>query len=928
MKKIIFIFFCLFFSLLHAEDVKQGLLNKLLAPGPVIVGHKELEKVDCLSCHDAGKGVPNTLCLSCHKEIKESIDKKNTFHGLSSLRKNCIECHSDHKGRNYDSTIVDLKKFNHDLTGHVLHGKHKEIKCLDCHKETRAKMAIRKDGIEFMGATSTCKSCHQKQDVHLFKNDFANKDCNSCHSETKWKDNVKFDHFLESKFKLEGKHADMACSKCHTPSGNKIGPSVYKWENLKTDSCLACHKPYHKDTLSQKYSDGQCSKCHEQKTWKIPKFDHAVTGLTLKGKHLETTCIKCHQQTTVLPGITYKLLAGETKMFPHKWNGLLTTCVSCHKDIHLSGDFVSTRFGKMDKCETCHNEKSFKESINFNHNLDTRFKVDGKHKELTCIKCHTNSDVTKKDSPRIYHFKELEKDNCVICHKNPHLKTFTKKTLEKKCASCHMTSSWKDPKKSDQFNHNTDTRFVLDGKHKNIKCSTCHKEGENKIFKFDFSEKQFCEACHLNVHKNQFSEKFASKSCLECHNSESFKNLLKFDHGKTNFTLEGKHADPKVTCIQCHTATNKFISYKGANVRPAGVFKFLDDKKGLCESCHKNLHIDQFSQKFSNNSCLECHTLETFKDLKKFDHSKTKFVLDGKHLDQKVTCVSCHKPTKEFLVYKGVNLRPKGNFKFIDDQKGMCVSCHTNVHINQFTKNTLASSCTSCHTTQTFHQRKTFDHDSTKFPLIGFHEKADCLKCHIKTNESFKALPKNPMHRFIYEGSSPDNCTICHKDVHKGEYGNSCKGCHSESKKWKSIENFHKDFLLTGVHYTLKCNECHKDQRRLGGMSEACLMCHQKDDRHHGSLPNCRDCHKQEFWEVTTFKHSLTSFPLRGSHRVLSCDTCHSNGMYQGKSAECASCHIKDYNQATVHKNNVLIGTCNKCHQQFTWSPSVFGLLK
>lgn len=923
MKNIFLILFYVLFSSLHAQDVKQGILNKLLAPGPLIEGHKNLEKVDCLSCHDAGQGVPNGQCLACHKDIKQSIELKNTFHGLSSVKQNCIDCHTDHKGRAFDTTIIDQKTFKHDLTGKQLLGKHKEIKCVDCHKETRAKMLTRKTDIRFIGVTSTCKSCHQKNDVHLYTGEYANKDCNSCHNEIKWKDVQKFDHFKISQYKLEGKHAEMSCAKCHTPNGDKIGPGIYKWDKLKTDMCLSCHKPYHKDNLSEKYSDGQCIKCHDQTTWKIPKFNHTLTGLPLNGKHATATCIKCHVQNPPLPETSYKLLAGVSKVRPMKWSGLQAACITCHKDIHQSGGYNSTRFGKMDKCQTCHNERGFKEAVNFNHSLDTRFKIDGKHKELTCIKCHINTDVKNINSVRIYRFEKLEKDNCIICHKSPHLKTFSEKMREKRCASCHVTTSWKETRKSEQFNHSIDTLFPLEGKHLRIQCSACHKEGENKVFKFKFQEKQFCEACHTNVHDNQFSEKFSTKSCLECHNAETFKDLKKFDHKKTSFPLDGKHADTKVNCVDCHKATTEFISYKGINVRPKGNFKFVNDNKGYCESCHTNVHTNQFSPETSKNGCYDCHTTESFKDLSSFDHNTTKFALDGKHDDPKVTCVKCHKPTSEFIVYKGVNVRPKGNFIFtpVQEKKEFCEACHANVHRDQFTQDSSEKKCSTCHTTETFHERKTIDHADTRFPLLGFHSKVDCLKCHKETSDVFKVPPKNTKHKFVFFNStSKDDCTVCHKDAHKGEYGKSCVDCHSESKKWKTIQNFHKDFLLSGVHYSLKCVECHKDQRRLGGMSENCLMCHQKDDKHLGTLPNCKECHKQEFWEVTTFKHSLTSFPLRGAHRVTSCNSCHNTGVYQGKSNECISCHYQDKLKSTTVNHNIAgFETCSDCHGQFVF---------
>ncbi|HAZ14836.1 MAG: hypothetical protein A2X86_20895 [Bdellovibrionales bacterium GWA2_49_15] len=829
MKKIGFIFIYLFFSVTLAEEVKQGLLNKLLAPGPLIEGHKNLEKVDCLSCHNAGKGVPSSQCLSCHKEIKQSIDRKKSFHGLASASKHCIECHSDHKGREFDSTLVDGEKFNHELTGHILYGKHKTIKCVDCHKDKRTKKAIRQDDVRFAGLIASCASCHKKQDVHLFKGEIATKDCNACHSEIKWKGTSNFDHFVSSKFKLEGKHVEMSCGKCHTPEGEKIGPAIYKWENLKTENCLSCHRPFHLGTLSQKYNDGQCSKCHEQGSWKIPTFKHAVTGLRINAKHLEITCVKCHKQAPLPAETSYKMLSGPTKVIPYQWKGLQAACISCHKDIHLFDRLTSTRFGKLSQCQACHNERSFKETPNFNHRLDTRFNVDGKHTELTCIKCHLNTDLANKESPRIYRFQELEKDNCAICHKGPHLKTFSQKNLLQKCVACHVTSSWKETRKAGKFNHNIDTRFPLEGAHIKTQCITCHKNEKNKIYKFRYDDKQFCEACHTNVHKKQFSEKFSSKSCMECHDSNAFKNL------------------------------------------------------------------------------------------KKFDHSKTSFPLDGKHLDPKVSCEKCHRPTKEFITYKRINVRPKGIFQFYDDEKGLCEACHKNVHLNQFTKESLRKPCATCHTNQAFRPIKNIDHGTTSFLLIGQHKTTECTKCHVKTEEFFSNPPNNPIHKFIFDGMLTNNCKGCHKDVHKGDFGNSCTECHSEeTKKWKVDQKFHKDFLLTGVHYTLRCDECHKDQRRLGGIGDACLLCHQKDDKHSGRLPYCKECHKQDFWEVTTFKHSLTAFPLRGSHRVLSCDQCHRDGVYQGKSSECVSCHYKDRSKSVILNHNLAgFEDCSACHNQF-----------
>jgi len=241
---------------LHSSD-KQGILNKLLAPGPLIESHSKLEKADCLECHDAGKGVPNDKCLACHKELKASVEKKKTFHGQLA-NKNCIECHTDHKGRDFDSTNFNHKTFDHSKTGQPLSGKHKQIRCIECHKETREKFSVRKKEPRFLGLMANCTSCHKKDDVHLYQNDFAKKDCNECHNDIRWKDAKNFDHAKVSSFKLEGKHQEMKCAKCHTPEGDKKGPSIYKWPKLAEQNCLSCHANFHKNKYLRKYNDGKC----------------------------------------------------------------------------------------------------------------------------------------------------------------------------------------------------------------------------------------------------------------------------------------------------------------------------------------------------------------------------------------------------------------------------------------------------------------------------------------------------------------------------------------------------------------------------------------------------------------------------------------------------------------------------------------------
>jgi hypothetical protein len=271
---------------------QEGLLNKLLAPGPLIEGHKDLEHKDCLECHTAAAGVPNEKCLLCHKEIKKSMDRKTGYHALH--KKECFQCHADHKGRTFDSTKVNEETFDHKETGYQLLGKHEDIKCIKCHTETRAKKPVNKSGTRWFGLEKGCLECHKKDDVHFFKGDFANRDCGKCHGEILWKQDVKFDHLKDADYALIGNHGKLKCEKCHVPNGR--ASAKYEWANFKEKKCLSCHKDIHGKNLSPKYQNGDCAKCHGQDKWKIPDFSHEITGFALKGKHARTECIDCHKQ--------------------------------------------------------------------------------------------------------------------------------------------------------------------------------------------------------------------------------------------------------------------------------------------------------------------------------------------------------------------------------------------------------------------------------------------------------------------------------------------------------------------------------------------------------------------------------------------------------------------------------------------------------
>ena len=107
-----------------------------LSPGELSRVHKQLEGLsNCTKCHILGKKVSNQKCLDCHTELSNRIKSQKGYHVSAEVRgKECIICHSDHHGLDFQIVRFDEKSFNHTSTGFELSGAHIKSKCRDCHK--------------------------------------------------------------------------------------------------------------------------------------------------------------------------------------------------------------------------------------------------------------------------------------------------------------------------------------------------------------------------------------------------------------------------------------------------------------------------------------------------------------------------------------------------------------------------------------------------------------------------------------------------------------------------------------------------------------------------------------------------------------------------------------------------------------------------
>ena len=397
--------------------------------------------------------------------------------------------------------------------------------------------------------------------------------------------------------------------------------------------------------------------------------------------------------------------------------------------------------------------------------------------EGDCAKCHES--FSPQSQTRL----------CVACHKEIGFDRFLSKgfhgrqpaAAKRDCRSCHTDHKGRtfDIVQLDRetFNH-ANSNFQLAGAHKAGRCEGCHDRGV--AFR---KAPAACSGCHAkkDPHKGNLGQ-----ACDGCHSDDVWRRVKPFDHARTKFALEGAHKD--VACAACHVGEQ----YKGLAV--------------ACASCHQlqDVHAGRYGAK-----CQTCHDQSKWKTVR-FDHNKTKYPLRGAHA--KVKCDACH---------------PGDLYR--DRLATTCLSCHRKDDPH---KGQLGPRCEQCHNDASWRKKTEFDHDVSRFPLIGKHSVVPCEECHL--SQSYKGAPLA--------------CPECHKDQHhEGRVGSNCAPCHNPNAWARWIYNHDKQtkYPLTGAHRNLTCHACHatKNVAKIV-IATNCYGCHSRDDAHQGSFGrSCEQCH-------------------------------------------------------------------------------------
>jgi len=504
---------------------------------------------------------------------------------------------------------------------------------------------------------------------------------------------------------------------------------------------------------------------------------------------IATNTANAQIETLVMPG---KVIEGHAEVE--------SECASCHQKFE--------RGRQRTLCLECHEDvgKDIDQGAGFHGKFEHA-------RDDKCASCHTDhegrdADIVHLDEssfdheftdfPLIGKHKENEcgdchaegdkhreaPSDCYACHEddNPH-----GDTLGTVCGDCHTPVDWLEV----EFDHDA-TGYPLIGKHQEPGCLDCHADNTFQ------NTPTGCYDCHA---EDDAHDGKSGNECGNCHNPNGWDDTS-FDHNRdTDFKLDGKHAEQ--TCDDCHSED-----------------PFADELDMACIACH--LENDNHEGHFGEN-CETCHNSSDWADVT-FNHDiDTDYTLHGAHAE--VECTACH-------------IEPIYEVPLQTD----CLACHEDDDAHEGTQGT---ECKDCHNESSWQEDVFFDHDLTRFPLLGKHIETECGDCH----ES---------HVFR---DAPEACIDCHRedDKHEGRFGEQCALCHNpvEWPQWIFDHDTQTSFPLEGAHATVACESCHRQslsaQQRLG---RYCADCHQSDDVHDGEFgPDCGRCHSADsFREVRSIQ--------------------------------------------------------------------------
>ncbi len=245
---------------------------------------------DCKKCHKSGRNMdelPFAACTDCHADKHQ---------GQLLDRADAGKCDACHDVNGFAPALYELE--DHRQSRYPLEGGHRAVACNACHKK---EMIAGAEGVRLDFASFECEACHQSPTVgHVVELSPEKYNCKSCHTDARWQE-VGFDH-EQSKYKLTGRHRQVACKKCHQTEGAQTPEERVRYVEMAQD-CSSCHQDVH----AGQFPKDSCKNCHTTEDWKPTLFDHQKNSeYALVGKHLDAKCEACHRVESTADGTLFR----------------------------------------------------------------------------------------------------------------------------------------------------------------------------------------------------------------------------------------------------------------------------------------------------------------------------------------------------------------------------------------------------------------------------------------------------------------------------------------------------------------------------------------------------------------------------------------------------------------------------------------------
>jgi len=454
-------------------------------------------KAECRACH-APRNQKDAAVLAKMK----SKDRARSWLGL---RTECASCHADpHRAQlgaacQKCHTVEGWKPasgFDHTKTAFALTGKHARVECAKCH--TTPKVATLRDA---KGALipqwkplphGKCSSCHSDPHAGRFGGE-----CAKCHNTTDFKtiSQQGFDHD-RTRYPLKGRHAGMACAKCHDP---KIawGPKP------KFGQCMDCHTDAHAGTATLAGKPADCASCHGVRGFQPSTFtviQHQATSYPLEGGHASADCSLCHGKAPASMAVS--LGPARVQMRPEH-----DACTDCHGDPHRGRFAAGGTRPRNEGCVGCHAMEHFSPStLDVAAHARAAYALEGAHRAVPCAQCHAelkHRPVKSSLAAAVADMRPLlfqdQRRRCAECHESAHGTQFASRKDKGACESCHTLDLFAP---AGRFDHDRDTAFKLEGAHAKAACADCHARTKDTqgVLRVNYRPLSTqCESCHAVI---------------------------------------------------------------------------------------------------------------------------------------------------------------------------------------------------------------------------------------------------------------------------------------------------------------------------------------------------------------------------------------------------------------------------------------------